>query len=197
MAIRKAIAIASGLAFYVAGGVAMGFDEMKVSSELPPMEKPATVEVGYEWHTVKKGKNIVDKVVSVDGDTVTWEDSEGCRWTEKDMSFGPSTAWSNCSPWDDGTQKVSSVKGEIWPLKKKNKIKYSFSGKDITGATWSEKRSCKVKKQVRVKVPAGEYDTYKVVCSQPGNTRTWWISPELGKTVAFKNKHGLSELTKP
>lgn len=113
--------------------------------------------------------------------------------------FAPSLDWSKCKPWKDGSQTIKKTNGSIWPLQVKNKIKYSYTGEYTAGVdTWKESRSCRVDKQVRVKVPAGEFDTYRVKCKQSGgNNRTWWISPELGETVAFKNKHGLSELVKP
>ena len=57
------------------------------------------------------------------------------------------------------------------------------------GKPWSSARKCEVKGQERIKIPAGEYDTYKLFCKDTWNERTYWVSPELGYEVAFKRKH--------
>lgn len=188
--------IGGTLCFSLCSNVALSFEEMKVSRELAPMDKPAEPAEGYTWHVVKKGKEIMHTVSAVDGEKVSWETDDGCVYTEVNWGFAPSLDWINCKPWKDGSQTITKTKGSIWPLRVKNKIKYSYSGKYTRGVdTWKETRSCKVEKQVRVRVPAGEFDTYRVKCKQSGgNNRTWWISPELEEAVAFKNKHGLSEL---
>ena len=38
-------------------------------------------------------------------------------------------------------------------------------------------------------MPAGEYDTYKLVCEDEWIKRTYWISPKLGHSVAIKREH--------
>ena len=170
------------------------FDEMPVSKELAPMEKPVT-QVGDTWNVVRKGEDIVETAVALEGGVVSFESTDGCKYKQLDWGFAPSLEWSDCSGWVDGTQKITKSKGSPWPMQVKTKFEYSFTGEG--DGTLRGKRKCKVKKQVRVKVPAGEYDTFKLECKDKWSKRTWWISPELNQVVAFKNKNGLMELTKP
>lgn len=144
----------------------------------------------------------VSTIIAVDGDTYSAEDSLGCKWASLVHGFAPSSSWENCSG-STGTQTITKVKGSPWPLKAKTKFKYYFRGKNAKEESWTGQRTCKVKGQVRVKVPAGEYDTFKLVCKDKWNSRTWWISPELGSTVAWKrdsynnnSRDAMQELTK-
>jgi len=179
-------------------------EDIPASRQLGPMQKPVLPEVGDERHTVRDGKNIVYKVVRVEGDKVSWRSNSSCEFTEIHMAFAPVLQWSGCLPWEDGTprihdgkQVIDKLKGDIWPLGKKGKIDYSVSGGNINGESWKEKRKCHLRKSVRIKVPAGEFDTYKVRCNQSGGSLIWWISPKLEKIIAFRDKYGLTQLTKP
>jgi CubicO group peptidase (beta-lactamase class C family) len=170
------------------------FDEMPVSKELAPMEKPTT-EVGDKWNAVRKGEEFIETAIALDGDVVTYETSDGCIYKELEWGFAPSLEWSDCPGSVDGTQKITKSKGSPWPMQVKTKFEYSFTGEG--DGEWRGERKCEVKKQVRVKVPAGEYDTFKLECKDKWDTRTWWISPELEETVAFEDKDGLMKLTRP
>ncbi|MGB5708439.1 MAG: serine hydrolase domain-containing protein [Arenicellales bacterium] len=170
------------------------FDEMPASKELAPMEKPTT-EVGDAWYAVNNGKEFIETAIALDGDVVTYETSDGCKYKELEWGFAPSLEWSDCPGSEDGTQNITKSTGSPWPMQVNTKFKYSFTGQG--DGEWSGERKCEVKKQVRVKVPAGEYDTFKLECKDNWDTHTWWISPELGETIAFKNSDGLMELARP
>ena len=117
---------------------------------------------------------------------------DGCSWTSMTYMFAPSLKWNNCYGTSvDGTQKIIETKGSPWPLSDKTEFQYTFTGKykDDLGQPWQSTRECKVDKQVRVKVPAGEYDTYKLVCEDDWLKMTYWIAPELGYHVAFEENH--------
>ena len=92
----------------------------------------------------------------------------------------------------------------IWPLKIGNKASYTESG------TWIDKRdnskhtyrthwSCKVSSIERIVVPAGEFDTWKIVCSRynssssarsrPREIKTWYYAPQIGHFVLRESRY--------
>ena len=155
------------------------------------MEKPSPLPIvsGTEKHYLKDGKEYIVYYDSVDAETVKGRDSGGCSWTSMTFALAPSLAWNNCNG-SSGTQKITKTKGSPWPLTAKTKFRYSFRGKRSDGGKpWTSTRKCKVTAQERVKVPAGEFDTYKLECTDSWNKRTLWISPELGTSVVSVRKH--------
>ncbi len=168
----------------------LAFEELGDAS-LEPMEKPAALPFvsGTEVHWLKEGKESIYYYESVD-EMYTVRRDDGCSWTRMTYMFAPSLKWNNCED-SNGTQKITETKGSPWPLSDKTEFQYTFTGKwsDGMGQPWRSTWKCKVDKQVRVKVPAGEYDTYKLVCEDEWNKRTYWISPELGHRVAFEENH--------
>ena len=167
------------------------FEEIgKVQTALQPMDKPELV-VGQKWHYFSndKGKDGYEELLTVGDGMLTFRDSDGCQWQEiSDHDFSPSVQWENCEPYPNGTQKTK-LKGSIWPLQKGTKFSYSVKGKYHNGDTWSTRRACKVKKEVRISTVSGEYDTFKVVCRDDWSTRTYYMSPELKSWVVFKRTH--------
>ena len=163
----------------------------KVTLEPMDLPSPRPLAVGDELHWLKDGKSHILTIDSRDeeNNTSTFTNSDGCSWTTLTYQFAPSFSWNNCAG-SSGTQKITKTKGTPWPLSVKTNFRYSFRGKRSDGGKpWTSTRKCKVTAQERVKVPAGEFDTYKVVCSEKWNTRIWWVSPELGHGVAFQRKH--------
>lgn len=155
--------------------LAIKVEEGKVSKELAPMPEPER-PVGLTGHGIRDGKEEVVWTITGKGNgTVSWKDNHGCSYTNTG-SLTLSTKWTNCND-GSGTQEVV-LKGEIWPLKVGKKWQWKYKGKNDQGETWSGVRKCKVKKQVRIKTMFGEYDTYKLVCTDSWATRTWWMSPE-------------------
>jgi hypothetical protein len=163
--------------------------EVLGSVKLEPMEKPSPRNSGTEFHWLRDGKEHTVIYESVDAELTKERDSTGCSRTVMTDMFAPAIAFENCSG-STGTQKITKTKGSPWPLSVKSEFQYNFSGQSAgIGKPWSSSRKCKVKGQDRVKVPAGEYDTYKLECKDTWNERTYWVSPELGYQVAFKRKH--------
>ncbi len=74
-------------------------------------------------------------------------------------------------------------------MKLKSKFSFNFTGSGTGGNTWKGYRKCKVKASVKVKVPAGEFDTYRIHCSVDWETKTYWFAPDLGHSVVIKRKH--------
>lgn len=148
--------------------------------QLPPMPKPSPREVGYIWKALKDGKPYETKLTERTESGVVWKDSDGCQWTKiPDTWFSPSIAWENCGG-SDGTVTVRP-KGDAWPMQVGKK--WSF---DVDGGDWRYQRTCEVEDAVRVRIALGEYDTFKTVCDDKWNTRTYYYSPEIDKSVFFE-----------
>lgn len=178
-------------AVFVLGGSWAAADEVgPVSSPLDPMTRPAMHVGDKETWRDKKGTEWNRTVVSIDETTVTFEGRDGCTATRRHEVFAQWEKWTNCPSSGSGT--TSLTKGEIWPLETGKKWRYKYSGKNDKGRRWKGKERCKVKDQIRVKVPAGEFDTYHVVCNTDRIKRHYYISPEIGKNVMYKrvDKYG-------
>ena len=159
------------------------------SAPLEPMAMPE-MRVGYMKAWVdKKGEEWSRTVVAVDEATVTMERDDGCTYTLPIELFGKYLKWWNCGDWVTGTQTLKLVKGDIWPLATGNKWRYKYSGKNEKGKRWKGKMSCRVKEQVRVSVPAGEFDTYHVVCKDGNRKYESYVAPELKSNVMSKSSH--------
>lgn len=167
--------------------VTNAFAELVVLKEgigpLPPMTKPPIKEPGFVSKSLKDGKPYESTLVSRSDGMESWKNSEGCEWTRSEVSsFSPAISWSNCNG-NTGTASVSAD-GNPWPLELEREWSYS-----VDGGSWSTDRDCEVDDTVRVSTGLGEIDTFKVVCSDKWNTRTWYISPALKKSVYFERHH--------
>jgi hypothetical protein len=141
--------------------------------------KRAPYEAGHVSRLLKDGRPLESKLIEVNGDTQSWEDSDGCKWTRSYPSLyaAPSMSWTDCDG-SSGTAAVQHVSGESWPMKVGNK--WSFS---VRGDSWSTNRDCEVADTARARIALGEYDTFKVVCTDRWNTRTYYYAPSIGSYV--------------
>jgi len=168
-------------------GVTLAFEELG-KIKLASAEQPAPSIPGSTVHWLKNGEEYSWTIYTVEDDIQTGEDSTGCKWSALDSTWAPSFSWENCNG-STGTQKITKSKGSAWPMAVKTKFSFNFRGRDQKGGTWTGYRRCKVKSAVKVQVPAGEYDTYKIICSVDWETLTFWYSPELEMVIAKKRKH--------
>lgn len=192
-------ALASGL---VATGCATytDVDEMPVSQPLAPMQEPSW-EVGTTWHFLLKwklldsGSPVWWRVTEQDASTFTTVDNRGCTLTGVDL-FSPYVLVRDCLPSRRGRNQEVTRLGEPWPLEVGRSWRYTASGNYVgersgkavenryagkpVGWSWeSLVTECRVESQVRVKISAGAFDTYKVVCNHPRWRKTWYIAPSL------------------
>jgi len=168
---------------------AQAFEELNAKVSLPPMAKPAAKPVGYKWISLKNGEDdyILTKIAEKGG-LETWKLIDGCSFTRPASElFATEVKWTSCSG-PDGTQDVK-LNGEVWPLQVGKTWSEDYSGTNDRGRTWSSTNKCTVESQVRVKVKAGEFDTYKVVCNDTWNKRISYISPERGIRVYYIREH--------
>ncbi|HEY9079429.1 hypothetical protein [Magnetovibrio sp.] len=69
----------------------------------------------------------------------------------------------------------------MWPLRVGNSVSFSTEGRSVSKATkrtsqFSQKWSCAVEGVERVRVLAGEFDTFRVKCERRSSTNKWWQS---------------------
>ncbi len=75
--------------------------------------------------------------------------------------------------------------GKIYPLTVGKIWSYRHTGGNVDGRTWETIRKCAVETQAEVTTTLGTFDTYKVVCDDDWSTRTWYLSPEYGRSVKY------------
>lgn len=186
-----AIAVLAGAGLFLAACAVDESIDREASVQLEPMAILPVPGVGEEFHGLQKGEPETTKVVAMDGDTITLTNTEGpdkgCIWTRKTGSdrFSPSVSWENCG--GTGTQKYTKS-GNIWPLTVGNSESYDVTGKDQKNS-WNDTRKCEVKAAVMVSLQDKQYPTYEIVCSDNWSIRSWYVSPELQRSIKYKRVH--------
>ena len=134
------------------------------------------------------GAEVTSRVIKVEGDDVTWQADNGWTWTGKAF-FWPVERWQSDSA--GGRQEISGDPRGLFPLMVGERVAYRYQGRSqAERAGWSGQGRCEVATAEQITVPAGTFDTYKVVCEQgedlsdPYRTRTWWYAPAIGHYVA-------------
>ena len=167
------------------------FEELSEVS-LKPMEKPSPLPIvtGTELYWLKDGKEYIIFYESVDSKMSRTRDSDSCSWTRMTGTFAPSLKYYDCYQERSATVEIIRTTRSPWPLHEKTEFEYEFAGEydDGIGGQWQSILYCTIDGQIRVKVPAGEFDTYRLVCESEWDRLTYWISPQLGHHVAFQHK---------
>ena len=152
-----------------------------VKAELPPgVRRPLAVGDKSVWK--QDGKELSWLTVKLDGTIAEVHGSNGCKAVVDLSTFSPVLSWRNCSG-SAGSQKMETRSGGLFPLAVGNTERVRFKGRNEKGNTWSGMRSCKVAGTANVTVPAGNFDTYHVICRENSARYDYWFSPELGSTV--------------
>jgi hypothetical protein len=160
-----------------------GVKELEVTTPLAPMPQPE-IRPGYTEVVVFNGTEMTSTLVSEDMTTRSWSRTDGCTVTTPKAGFGPALAWANCN---GGTGSASAkLQGETWPLTVGKTWSYDYSGVNSRGNKWSGTRTCAVKAMARIPTRSGEEDTYKVSCSDPDSTYTYYVSPARKATVRYE-----------
>lgn len=188
-----ALVVATGLGGCVS--VPKTIEENPVTAELAPMEKPVLTE-NVRVHQINKLKSedTYYDILTIEADgSHTAKSSNGCEWSNTDQHVSPALTWTTCSSnaeWHSGENRNQKLKGELWPLKVGNKASFSFNQINAQGKdTGRRTRKCEVADQVNIAIAAGNFDTYKVVCTRSQNqwstTRVYYFSPEYDHAVKF------------
>lgn len=171
-------AAACGLAACVTTGTPVPASPV---ASLPPAERPV-YDVGTRFTYRDGSAEIVSELVDRGAGGDTWRESSGCKWTEPEP-FGPPVSWTGCDG-RSGKATVGAASGSLWPLRVGNQASWSVRAPD-----WQTTRRCVVADTVKVTVPAGAFDAYRIVCEDDFATRTWFYSPVLAASVAYTRVH--------
>jgi len=150
-----------------------------------------------------------DRVERVDGENVSWVNHRGePMTTTRDFTFRPTT-WKSAT--HEGTRSFepaeflfSSKPSSLWPLSVGKESGYYEVNRwhELNSAyqTYRAYWKCKVEGEAKVTVPAGKFDTLKVVCSRfsgrPTSSltnareyRTWYYAEEIQHWVAYERDY--------
>lgn len=183
--VRRSLAILCTAA--CALGSAQALEEIAALDPLPPMPRDER-SVGWEWHFIdQNGEPGHMRLTATDGISDTYQRTDGCVWTRPLQGFAPAQRWSGCP--SSGTASVTLDDSAIWPLEVGKTFVWTMSGRsNLLKAPWRGYRRCEVLPSVRVKIVSGVFDTHKVHCEERWGTRTWWLAPEVGTAVAYRQK---------
>lgn len=168
-------------------------EEMEPSRNLDPAPRPDPPAAGTVWHGIGGETGNVPtrwELISVNEDKYIFRDSSGCTWTltsayDDSYLFTNSIQWENCGS-TDGNRRIKGMEGGLWPLEVGKTVKYKALGH--SGGTWGASWQCEVTDEVGIKVEAGKFDTYKVVCESPWKREVHYYSPELESNVRYLRK---------
>lgn len=173
----------------ILSGCQSPIETQPVSTELAAAEMPGyAVGDRFTWRQTEQ--EWAAEIVGIDDETIDWRSSTGATWTTAVNFALPASRWAGSSQHGDGSQAASDIEGDLFPLQVGRTQTMRVKGSSTRFPDgWDETRSCEVAGQERVTVPAGSYDTYKVVCRTEWRTYTWYYSPELGTPVIYHNRH--------
>ena len=135
---------------------------------------------------------ISGEVVAVNGDVATFSNinNPDHYWTRHHNFVVPATSWNGSEQSGSGTQEITNITGNIFPLKIGNTMSYANSGASTKHPEgWTDSWRCKVESEENVTTPLGDLDTFKVKCSGKWRDKTWYYSPKLGTPVIYINHH--------
>jgi peptidoglycan hydrolase-like protein with peptidoglycan-binding domain/surface antigen len=121
----------------------------------------------------------IETVVSADEHRVEWRNAAGSRWSSaRDFPL----------PSNQSGGAIAMHRPLAWPLEVGATAAYSTAA---TASAAAELWRCTVDGRQRTAVPAGAFDTFRIVCEpDAGNTaktrsRTWYYAPAIGSYVRY------------
>ncbi len=176
-------------------------DEYPVSQPLQPMPEPDW-DVGTTWYFLEKwrpvdyGREYWERIEAHRGERHVTADSIGCTMTRSDW-FEPAVHSLGCYRGGVGVKREVTRTGDPWPLEVGKSWQYTTSGVNSRGYRWKRRDYwCLVEAQVRVVIPAGGFDTFKVVCESRRWKGTWYVAPSLGTYALYVDDPDLIEITR-
>ena len=169
-----------------------GANTQPVAEALPPAPRPL-LETGFAVTWGRSSHHWQVRLISTAGGYETWEHLDGSwQWTQADF-ISPLVAWSG--PSDSGTRTNDGDMKPLFPLKVGKEATVSYTGvSEISPEGFEGERMCRVLDQENVTVPAGSFDTYKILCLNGRNIEYPWryqyfyYAPELGIPVYIFDK---------
>ena len=149
--------------------------------------------VGTEWvwKEANTGELHNDRVIENNGSQIVTERKpSGCVQTHNIDSHAGGTVgrksyYRGCFWGEEGSSKTIAHSGSLFPMR----IGASESGIVFDEKSGTQKKiTCSVTGKEKVSVPAGTFDTYRVICKEPGSLVEHHYSPELGTRVQYRRE---------
>jgi hypothetical protein len=148
--------------------------------------KPAELghfPVGSKWSWLRNGEPLTITLVSKKGGIGAYESSNGCKYWQSDNFLIPETEVKNCYGYS-GTTETKPSKPDIWPLAVgKTQTWTTTNHNSKNGQTSTSRQTCTVDSTEKVKVPAGAFDTYKILCVDEAYLIQFYYAPNLQTVV--------------
>jgi len=172
-------------------------------SSLAPAERNVLAEGEVsKLKRLRDGVELISTISLAEPGVYKWEVSDGCYGTALASDrFAPTLSWNKCGDnprWNTGTATIKSKTGELWPLKVGNKVSYALSAKSYRGQTNDNVRDCEVVGVVSVIAVGKPYDTFKVICNDRFNRRTYYYAPSVENVVleeSYQKSRNVTEVT--
>lgn len=142
-------------------------------------------------------------VVSVEGEKVYWRSDKGDEQVTGHDPLLPALEWKNPGR-GGGRRTISDIKGALFPLTEPGNMTFTSrvenwtmkDGEATPPQKWDYNWSCKVAGEETVEVPAGKFDTFKVICGRYKPTELeFFYSPDIGHYVVMRIDDPASEST--
>ncbi len=145
---------------------------------------------GASLPTFQKGDRLVydapdhtRRVTSVLADRVQWNIPDAGSMVTPRNPFVPPLRWSG-GGGNSGSQSVEGDPDALFPLKVGRSVRFTTSGKNRkSGKQWTLDWQCEATKRHRLSVPAGSFNTVRVVCDNRMMTQTYDYAPAIGYWV--------------
>jgi len=127
------------------------------------------------------GSQQEEMVTAARGERVEWSLASGARWTTVTGIMFNTSDWGGTAGYGSGQQRFGSMSGSLFPMRVGNVLHYTAHGESTRSSDrWTQRWSCTVPAEERIRVIAGTFDTYRVICYRAGQLRTYYYAPELG-----------------
>ncbi|MEL6999857.1 MAG: hypothetical protein AAFP68_16475 [Pseudomonadota bacterium] len=146
------------------------------------------------------GDIVTTEIIETDGTMITAKVGNGCVYKRRIDSYAPAFSWKNCG---GGTGKLEFNRFDsIFPLTVGSKAEYAYTGLNANREPFEVTRRCTVDGTARIAVPAGNFETFHIVCQDGSWTRNYYYAPELGidvrsdrsKNAGFQQDNYVNEL---
>lgn len=183
--------------FLLGGTLILSASTAVFAVEVPEVTGPAfKIKVGEVWKSkrLRNDEEITVEATRLDEKTQKISRSDGCITTNStEDRYGPNLSWEKCNDsrkWHSGKATKFDREGALWPFKVGNKVKYTYARRNAEGKIfYGTKMSCEVAATETVKVPAGEFGTYRIDCKYPWQKQSYWYAPAVDRTVKFEREH--------
>ena len=121
------------------------------------------------------------EVTAVHGERVYWRSASGDEQVTSSNPLLPAFAWQSTRR-GSGQRIISNRRGALFPLKVGARMSFrSTVSTDKPPFGWEFEWSCEVVGKSNITVPAGDFDSFRVLCGRQGSRElTFYYVPEIG-----------------